>query len=207
MSNQNTKEKILVAARDIFAKKGFQGATIAEIAKKAGISEGAIYRHFNSKDELLMQCVQPVLQSLLTKMETEIPEVDSLHDLVKNNLELRLRLFKEHYSTFRILMNELSYSKEMMDLYMDFLSKQEQKISQLMNKVRYFDENVKTRNYLLFGLGQMMSLWLYINFKEWSEHGKIKVSEELIDIDDKNVITDLTDYIMYGITGCDKSEK
>ncbi len=205
MSNRDTKGKIIDAAREIFASRGFQGSTIAEIAKKAGISEGAIYRHFNSKDELLMQCVEPVLQDILDNMESEIPDVDNLHELIKSNLEMRLRLFRQHYSTFKILMNELPYSKEMMDQYMQFLSAQEQKISQVMNKVKDLGKLQKTRNYLLFGLGQAMSLWLYTNFQEWADHGNLDVVDELLDIDDSNVIEDLTDYIMYGIAGAGSS--
>ena len=40
------------AALRLFVKKGIEGATIKEIADGAGVSEGALYRHFKSKDEL-----------------------------------------------------------------------------------------------------------------------------------------------------------
>ena len=42
-------EDILAAARDVFADKGYEGASITDIAQKAGIVEGTIYKHFKNK--------------------------------------------------------------------------------------------------------------------------------------------------------------
>jgi TetR/AcrR family fatty acid metabolism transcriptional regulator len=44
---------ILKAAESIFSKKGFQGATVSSIAKKAHVSEATIYDYFSTKEELL----------------------------------------------------------------------------------------------------------------------------------------------------------
>jgi AcrR family transcriptional regulator len=44
---------ILKAAQNIFAQKGFQEATVSDIAKKAEVSEATIYEYFSSKEELL----------------------------------------------------------------------------------------------------------------------------------------------------------
>jgi AcrR family transcriptional regulator len=48
-----TREKILDAAIDLFAEKGFAGSSMRDIAKAAGLSEGALYRHYAGKDALL----------------------------------------------------------------------------------------------------------------------------------------------------------
>jgi TetR/AcrR family acrAB operon transcriptional repressor len=50
-----TKEDILKAAKDVFARKGFTAATLADIAEQAGITKGAIYWHFDNKSELYQQ--------------------------------------------------------------------------------------------------------------------------------------------------------
>lgn len=47
-----TREKILSAARDLFAKRGFKGTTTAAIAQKAEVNEALIYRHFPGKKDL-----------------------------------------------------------------------------------------------------------------------------------------------------------
>lgn len=47
------RDSILKVAEKLFAKKGFHEATVAEIAKKAGVSEGTIYEYFSTKEALL----------------------------------------------------------------------------------------------------------------------------------------------------------
>jgi len=46
------KEKILNAALELFAKEGFHATSTSKIAKKAGVSEGLIFRHFSNKEGL-----------------------------------------------------------------------------------------------------------------------------------------------------------
>ncbi len=50
------RQSILAAAAKVFSEKGFAAATMADIAQEAGISPGAIYRYFASKDELARDC-------------------------------------------------------------------------------------------------------------------------------------------------------
>ncbi len=60
---ENTHEKIIAAARELFEKKGFAAATTREIADLAGVSEVTLFRHFTSKralfEETLHSCIHP----------------------------------------------------------------------------------------------------------------------------------------------------
>lgn len=53
-----TKAKLFEAAQRIFAKCGFERATIDQIAKRAGFSRGAFYAHFNNKEHLFFALVK-----------------------------------------------------------------------------------------------------------------------------------------------------
>src|SRR5436190_9617411 len=56
---QRTREALLDAAAAVFARRGFHGASLDEIAETAGYTRGAIYKHFADKEELLHEvCVQ-----------------------------------------------------------------------------------------------------------------------------------------------------
>ncbi len=56
---QRTRETLLDAAAMVFAERGFQGASLDEIAARAGYTRGAIYKHFADKAELLQAvCVR-----------------------------------------------------------------------------------------------------------------------------------------------------
>lgn len=53
----STREKIVQSALEVFADKGLHGATVVEIAKAAGITGGALYRYFDSKEEIFQAVV------------------------------------------------------------------------------------------------------------------------------------------------------
>src|SRR5262245_46120798 len=58
-----TTEQILDAARAVFLEKGIQ-ATTAEVARRAGIAEGSIFKRFQTKQELFLRAMEPALQEL-----------------------------------------------------------------------------------------------------------------------------------------------
>jgi len=58
-----TRERILSAAARLFAELGFPSASMPAIAEQSGITAGAIYRHFDSKAELLLEVVRHALRS------------------------------------------------------------------------------------------------------------------------------------------------
>ncbi len=51
---ERTKAQLLAAAEEVFVRSGFEGAQMDEIAKAAGRSKGAIYAHYQSKDDLFL---------------------------------------------------------------------------------------------------------------------------------------------------------
>lgn len=55
VKNTTTKKELMdKAAIELFACKGLSGTTIKDIAKKAGVTEGALYRHYASKEEMAL---------------------------------------------------------------------------------------------------------------------------------------------------------
>jgi AcrR family transcriptional regulator len=53
-----TRERLLRAAADVFARRGYDGTRVTDIAAAAGVSNGAIYAHFASKAELLTDALR-----------------------------------------------------------------------------------------------------------------------------------------------------
>jgi AcrR family transcriptional regulator len=53
-SKANTRERLLAAARRVFARSGFHGASVEEIASEAGFSTGALYSNFDGKEDLFL---------------------------------------------------------------------------------------------------------------------------------------------------------
>jgi AcrR family transcriptional regulator len=61
--SEKTKEQILEAAIELFAKEGFAGAHVAEIADRAGVNVALIYRYFGSKEQLLEAVIESFIQA------------------------------------------------------------------------------------------------------------------------------------------------
>jgi AcrR family transcriptional regulator len=58
VSTAEIRDRLLRAAADVFAARGYEGTRVADIAATAGVSNGALYSHFGSKAELLAEAVR-----------------------------------------------------------------------------------------------------------------------------------------------------
>ena len=75
-----TRERILASAERLFANRGFERVSMPAIAKASGVTAGAIYKHFESKADLLFEVVKRALSSV------------PLFSMPGNELDLLLRL-------------------------------------------------------------------------------------------------------------------
>jgi AcrR family transcriptional regulator len=62
-----TRERLLRAAAEVFAERGYDGTRVADIATAAGVSNGAMYAHFASKAELLVDALRAHGRRLLAE--------------------------------------------------------------------------------------------------------------------------------------------
>jgi AcrR family transcriptional regulator len=69
-----TRARLLRAAADVFAQRGYDGARVAEIAALAGVSNGALYAHFPSKAELLVAALRAHGRRLLAEVFAADPD-------------------------------------------------------------------------------------------------------------------------------------
>lgn len=63
-----TEEKILEAAKEVFLKKGFDGARMQEIADTAGINKALLHYYFRSKEKLFLKILQEKIQKILPQL-------------------------------------------------------------------------------------------------------------------------------------------
>jgi len=60
-----TREQVLEAARETFVDRGYEGATLAAIASKVGVSPAALLRHARNKRDLFVACMRPEKDDML----------------------------------------------------------------------------------------------------------------------------------------------
>lgn len=68
-----TRQKIIEATERLIRMKGLSRVTTKEIARETGLSEGALYRHFEHKDEVFFAIIMQSLPTFLCAFETHLP--------------------------------------------------------------------------------------------------------------------------------------
>jgi AcrR family transcriptional regulator len=116
------KRRIIESALVCFADQGFDATSTAEIAERAGVAEATIFRHFNTKKELLVRLVKPIAGHVLIPAALEeLAEIQAKADGDFRNLAtavMRSRLaFADRYAPLiRIVVQELPLRPELRQL-------------------------------------------------------------------------------------------
>lgn len=71
----NTRARLLEGALEVFAERGFHGASVEDICDRAGFTRGAFYSNFGSKDELVLALFQATTDRLIEQISALLPEL------------------------------------------------------------------------------------------------------------------------------------
>ncbi|MED0964020.1 TetR family transcriptional regulator [Bacillus cereus] len=112
--------RILEAAVDMFGEKGYAATSTNEIAKRAGVAEGTIFRYYKTKKDLLLAVVMPTLTKFAAPFfvqafakeifKTNYESYEGLLRVVINN---RFEFAKKHFPMIKILIQEVPFQPEL----------------------------------------------------------------------------------------------
>jgi AcrR family transcriptional regulator len=74
MTGEERRQQLLDVARSLFAEKGFDGASVEEIAHRANVSKPVVYEHFGGKEGVYAVVVDREMQYLLSSMTSALAE-------------------------------------------------------------------------------------------------------------------------------------
>src|SRR5260370_38187002 len=83
------------AAIKVFAERGFHTATVAEIARGAGVADGTIYLYFKSKDDLLLRVFDEKMTELLEAARSALADEKTAPARLRRFVRLHLPLVGE----------------------------------------------------------------------------------------------------------------
>ena len=98
-----TKEKIQQTALRLFVEKGITETTIRDLAAAAGIAEGTLYRHYESKDQLAWK----LFSENFTAFARELDQIQEQHQTVRTKLEAMIRRFCTFFDQDPVLFSYL----------------------------------------------------------------------------------------------------
>jgi AcrR family transcriptional regulator len=98
---QDTKERLLKAALDVFAEQGYQTASVEEIASRAGVTKGALYYWFRDKEDLAADVQRELWTTIATEAQRDIDRDATTSDNLKLAFRAYLRSLRDHsYARF-----------------------------------------------------------------------------------------------------------
>ena len=138
------QEAIVEAAIKLFAEKGYANTSTAEIAKVAEVSEGTIFKHYRTKDHLLLSVMLPFIkenfpslaQEVLKKTLTE--QTRTFEEFLKGFLRNRADFIKANKEIFQVVFKELIYRDDFKNELVPYIVKQAPSI--LINIINEFKE-------------------------------------------------------------------
>lgn len=115
MKGNTTREKILIASKEVFSNKGYMRATTKEISKLASVAEITLFRHFNTKINLFYETIMTYL--VLPMSDLKI--VDSTEDAEQAMIALtqeRIDTLKNNRELFLCIIYEAQFNTEIKEM-------------------------------------------------------------------------------------------
>lgn len=116
-SREDKRRRIIDAAVEVFADKGFFGARVSEIAEVAGVADGTIYLYFKSKDEILISLFRERMNEILHRFIEILAETEDPEQKLRRYITEHLALVAEQPKLMQVLTVELRQSARFMKEY------------------------------------------------------------------------------------------
>lgn len=111
------RERILRAAIEVFARKGFYATRVSEIAEAAGVADGTIYLYFKNKDDVLISIFEDRITKLLAFLRAQIEKAGTVDEKVRIVVELQLGLLEEQRDLAEVITVNLRQSSRLLKQY------------------------------------------------------------------------------------------
>lgn len=185
--------RILYAAAEIFAEKGYAYSSTNEIAQRASVAEGTIFRHYKTKQDLLSAIVSPVMSKFLAPfilndfkeiLESDYPKLeDFLYALVVN----RLNFVKKNAKILKILLQEIPFQPTLQEEFKQHVGhKVFQRFIEIIEHFKSKGEIVNIPSFAIFRfiasslIGLFVTRFLFIEGQPWEEEKEISDVVHLI---------------------------
>ncbi len=105
--NRDRHAEILAAATHVFTQQGFEAATTAQIARRADVAEGTIYRYAKTKRDLLEQVIERWYAEMSEQMQSGIAKRDGTQSKLAFAVEHQFKVFSDHAAIAQLMVREM----------------------------------------------------------------------------------------------------
>ena len=131
-TKKKTKKQLAIvdAAIKLFAEKGYANTSTAEIAKVAEVSEGTIFKHYGTKDHLLLSVILPFIKENFPSLAQEVlketltEETRTFEEFLRGFLRNRVEFVNANKEIFQVVIKELIYRDDFKNELVPYIAKQ-----------------------------------------------------------------------------------
>jgi AcrR family transcriptional regulator len=185
--------KILNAAVETFSEKGFAASSTSEIAQKAGVAEGTIFRHYKTKKDLLLSIVAPTMAKLIAPfvlkdfnkvLNSDYPRYE---DFLRAVISNRMEFARNNLKIIKIMLQEIPFQDELQQQFKEHIAKKV--IRRLQGIVEHFQKEgqimtvpsqVAVRFTISVIMGYLFTRFLLIPEVDWDDEKEIEYSIDFI---------------------------
>jgi len=129
-NREQKRQRILRAAIDVFASKGYFAARMTDVAEAAQVADGTLYLYFEGKEHLLMSIFDSVLGRFIERLDEEIAKIDDPIEKLSIMVRLHLETLGRDHALAHVLQIETRHSRRFMSLFT------RGKLGEYLNRVR-----------------------------------------------------------------------
>ncbi len=129
-NHEQKRQRILRAAIDVFASKGYFAARMTDVAEAAKVADGTLYLYFEGKEHLLMSIFDSVLGRFIERLDEEIEKIDNPTEKLSIMIRLHLETLGRDHALAHVLQIETRHSRRFMSLFT------RGKLGEYLNRVR-----------------------------------------------------------------------
>lgn len=118
MTKEERRKQIIESALNVFIEKGYNGSTTIDIAKEADISEVTLFRYFDTKKQIFIEAIEPILIRSLKESLEESEGLDPRKKL-EYILRNRIKFISDHNEVIKLILMESQVNPEVADF--DFI--------------------------------------------------------------------------------------
>jgi AcrR family transcriptional regulator len=108
-SKANTRDRLLAAARSVFARSGFHGASVEEIASEAGFSTGALYSNFDGKEDLFLVLMEREIDEHAREIADAVGERESVSERARGGAQQWMTMIEREPEVLLLFMEFWAY--------------------------------------------------------------------------------------------------
>jgi AcrR family transcriptional regulator len=122
-ARDDNRRRLIDAAREVFATRGYHVATVSEITRKAGLAKGTFYLYFDEKKQIYFELVRTFLQLVKDIGQSVQREVRTPQEFLRRCEQAAgelLRVFIEHHGLARLAYRESGLDAELEHMLREF---------------------------------------------------------------------------------------